>query len=122
MLPDADIPAHLRAPAQAAVTWLNESDGTAFHLTGLIQSDDTQSSGQDAVLELGLILCEGDLCTRTDIRVGNEDGRYRFARVAAVSSDIPALLDPPAGVRNNWLDEQLLKHDFILLLFYRGRW
>ena len=36
--------------------------------------------------------------------------------------EVPTLLDPPVGVRRTWLDDQLTKHDFILLLFYRGLW
>ena len=36
--------------------------------------------------------------------------------------DIPPLLDPPEGVRRSWLDDELAKHEFVLLLFYRGLW
>jgi hypothetical protein len=36
--------------------------------------------------------------------------------------DIPPLLDPPVGVRREWLDRQLEQHEFVLLLFYRGLW
>ena len=39
-----------------------------------------------------------------------------------VAGMILAWLDPPPGLRARWLDEQLEQHDFLLLLFYRGRW
>ena len=35
---------------------------------------------------------------------------------------IPPLLDPPIGVRTGWLNAQLDKHKFVVLVFYRGLW
>ena len=47
---------------------------------------------------------------------------FRFSFVEAAVRDIPPLLDPPVGVRSQWLAGQLKKHEFVLLLFYRGLW
>ena len=31
-------------------------------------------------------------------------------------------LDPPPGARRGWLDRELARHPFVLLVFYRGFW
>ena len=33
-----------------------------------------------------------------------------------------AFEQPPARVRKSWIDEQLAKHAFIVIVFYRGFW
>ena len=118
----ADIPTELIVPAEAAVKWLNAERGTAFELTGLVDSDAASSALTNGTLELNLILCDGDVCARERVDVTNNSGTYAFSSIAANDHAIPPLLDPPAGVRRGWLDEQLATYDFILLLFYRGRW
>ena len=47
---------------------------------------------------------------------------YQFGYVVEAEPDIPPLLDPPPGIRREWLDKQLEKYEFILLLYYRGLW
>jgi len=49
-------------------------------------------------------------------------GRYEFEAIDAQDTLIPPLLDPPVGLRRAWLDGQMEKFEFVLLLFYRGRW
>jgi len=41
---------------------------------------------------------------------------------AQAQPDIPPLLDPPGGLRSKWLDAQLDKFEFVVLLYYRGLW
>ncbi len=36
--------------------------------------------------------------------------------------DPPAGLDPAPGALMGWIDEQLKRHEFIVLLYYRGLW
>jgi hypothetical protein len=36
--------------------------------------------------------------------------------------DPPAELDPAPGALAGWIDEQLKRHEFIVLLYYRGLW
>lgn len=129
MIPDGvhvqlrkDIPSQLIGPAEAALNWINETRGTEFQLTGLVESDAALAAKPGETIELGLVLCQGDVCTREQVRVTALGERFEFAAVKLDDSAIPPLLDPPVGVRRTWLDAQLAKHDFIVLLFYRGLW
>lgn len=118
----ADIAAEWRVPAEQAVDWINTRRGAHFELTGLITPEQTDDPHGDGGFELGLVLCDGEHCAREQVRVVAQDDGFEFREIAMAEPAIPPLLDPPAGVRANWLDEQLNRHDFLLLLFYRGRW
>lgn len=119
MLLRDDLPESLLKQAEAATAWVNKQRGSTFTLTGLA---DTPEPG-NAPAQLALVLCDGELCAREDIRLhaGEEQG-FRFELVEAPPDGIPPLLDPPVGMRATWLEEQLEKFEFMLLLFYRGRW
>ena len=117
-----DLPQELLPAAEAAVSWFNDKRGTQFQLTGLVESETALTTDPGEAFELGLILCEGDLCAREHVRVTVNGENFEFASLDVQESAIPALLDPPVGVRRTWLDDQLAKHEFVLLLFYRGRW
>lgn len=119
MIPGADIPASLCPAAEAALTWINQERGARFTLTGLVDVDEVVV---DAGVEFGLVLCEDDLCVREQVRVERTGEGFRFSAIEAGSSAIPAHLDPPPGVRADWLERQLNEHVFVLLLFYRGLW
>ncbi len=123
MDPHDALPPTLEAPARAALAWLNEGRGTRYRLTGLVDTEAALAAAPGEPLEFGLVLCEGDHCTREQVRVEPGDAGYTVsAGATAETARVPPLLDPPAGVRSAWLDEQLARYDFILLLFYRGRW
>ncbi|MEL0048711.1 MAG: hypothetical protein VW867_08700, partial [Gammaproteobacteria bacterium] len=76
----------------------------------------------DAPFEVGLVLCDGEICAREQIHIIPDGGAYQFKFADEAEPDIPPLLDPPVGVRREWLDKQLEKHEFVLLLYYRGLW
>ena len=120
MLLREDIPERLLPAARAALSWVNDARKTGYELTGLVDVDAAESV--DEPFEFGLVLCDGEACTREQVRVLPEDGAYRFDFVPEAAPDIPPLLDPPEGVRREWLDRQLQIHEFVLLLFYRGLW
>jgi hypothetical protein len=123
MLLREEIPPELRPPAEAALAWLNGERGTNYALTGLADAQAAEAGRAPAsTFELGLVLCEGDICAREQVSVRREGESYEFSFVEAPPAEIPALLDPPRDVRRRWLDQQLETFDFILLLFYRGRW
>jgi hypothetical protein len=109
-------------PAEAALTWLNKERGTNFRLTGLADDEATAPAQIGDTSELGLVLCDGDICMREQVRVVKTEAGFDVSSVGIDDNRIPALLDPPVGVRSRWLDDQLAKFDFVLLLFYRGRW
>lgn len=110
------------APAEAAVAWLNKDRGTNFHLTGLVDNETTAPAQIGDVSEMGLVLCDADICAREQVRVVKTATGFDVSAAATTDSLIPPLLDPPIGIRSQWLDDQLAKFDFVLLLFYRGRW
>jgi hypothetical protein len=118
------IPDRLRPPVEAALAWFNASDeaaGDEFKVTGILDADEALS-GSD---ELRLILCGGDRCEQRSFRVSDTGDAWEveFANVLAPQGDRPqAELDPPPGVRSNWLDKTLSQHAFVVLLFYRGFW
>ena len=117
-----EIPATLQPATAAALAWLNEERGASFRLTGLVGADEALNARPGEPLELGLVLCDDELCLRQQVRVEPDGAGFRVSAVAAAPAPIPEHLDPPAGVRRDWLDRQLGRHTFVLLLFYRGLW
>ena len=117
-----EIPAELRPAADAALAWINREQRSQFRLTGLVNAEEAIDRGAEQPLELGLVLCQGEICRRAQVRVEPTGEGFAVSAAEAETSLLPPLLDPPLGVRENWLDDQLEKHDFILLLYYRGLW
>ena len=117
-----EIPAELRPAADAALAWINREKGSQFRLTGLVDCEEAIGRGAGQPIELGLVLCKGEICRREQVRVEPAGDGFTVSAAEAKTTLIPPLLDPPLGVRENWLDDQLEKHDFILLLYYRGLW
>lgn len=119
-MPASDIPLELQCAAQAALVWLNEQHDTEYDLTGVVDIDD--DINLSAPFEIGLILCDGEICLREQVRITATGDTFQCERVAQAPSTIPPLLDPPVGIRQGWLDKQLAQYEFVLLLFYRGLW
>jgi hypothetical protein len=115
-----NIPDHLAPAAQAALLWINNARASEYSLTGLVDADDIETVGEP--FEFGLVLCDGEICAREQVRVVPDGDAFHFDFVEESEPDIPPLLDPPVGVRREWLDRQLEQHEFVLLLFYRGLW
>ena len=114
------IPGHLAPAARAALSWVNDTRSANYQLTGLVGVDGIDSATQP--FEMGLVLCDGEICAREQVRVVPEGDTFHFGFVEESEPDIPPLLDPPLGVRREWLDRQLEKYEFVLLLYYRGLW
>ena len=117
-----EIPGALKPAADAALAWVNAEQRAQFRLTGLVDPEEALESQAGEPMELGLVLCDGDLCQRQQVRVRAGSDGFEVDAVDAADSEIPAHLDPPVGVRRAWIDQQLKKHEFILLLYYRGLW
>ena len=120
MLAKEDIPDHLRGPVDAAVDWINSSFAANFEVTGLADKKVPHDLTRD--FELGIVLCDGEICERKQVAFEPTEGGYNFAMNDSAEAEIPPLLDPPSGNRVGWLGEQLEKFDFVLLLYYRGLW
>ncbi len=117
-----EVPVALQPAADAALAWINRERGADFRLTGLVDPETALGEGPGQPMELGLVLCEGDICRREQVRIEPTAEGFAVGLADAETSLIPAHLDPPPGVRSTWIDDQLEKHDFILLLYYRGLW
>lgn len=115
-----NVPDHLTPAAEAALSWVNETRGGRYELTGLVDVDEVKDTSLP--FEMGLVLCDGEICAREQVRVMPEGDAYRFDFVELTAPEIPPLLDPPEGLRSKWLDEQLKKYEFVVLLYYRGLW
>ena len=117
-----EIPESLREPAEAALAWINSTRAQPSELTGLVDYESALKATPGESFEMGLVLCDGTICGREQVRLTPVDDSYQFDLVAAAPREIPTLLDPPVGVRARWLDSVLAKHEFVVLLFYRGLW
>ena len=115
------IPQVLQAPVAAARDLINSSQGKQFSVTGLVGEAQALAAAPGEAFELGVVLCDGEICSREQVIVTPLNDSFTIT-LKEPEFDIPPLLDPPAGVRQGWLAEQLQKYDFLLLLFYRGRW
>ena len=119
---DEDIPTSLRPQAEAALSWINETQERNYELTGLVDYEQALRAEAGEGYELGLVLCDGEICAREQVRVGPSGDGYQFSFVDAAEREIPPLLDPPEGVRSGWLEAEMGRHKFLVLLFYRGLW
>lgn len=116
-----EIPEALRPEVDSALSWLNAEQGARFHVTGVVDPEVALRSG-GAPHDLTLILCEGDRCVREQVRVQPRAGRFEISRAAGDRVDPPAEIDPRPGVRAGWLEAELARHAFVVLVFYRGFW
>ena len=112
------IPETLRPEVDAALAWLAAEQGRSFSLTGVVDPERAAGSAHD----LTLIVCDGDLCLREQLRVHPRSGGFQFSRSDAAREDPPAELDPLPGARTGWLAGVLARHAFVVLVFYRGFW
>ena len=119
---EVDIPKPLEQPAAAALTWFNQRNNSRFEMSGIVDFEDALLADSIESFEFGLVLCDGEICDRAQIRCVPDGDGFNFSLVEGRPGDIPALLDPPTGIRANWLDQVLDKHEFVVLLFYRGLW
>ena len=117
-----EIPIELKPAAEAALAWINQERGAQLKLTGLLDADKAMGQKTGQPIELGLVLCEGDVCLREQVRLEAKGQGFKISVIEAETSLIPPHLDPPIGARHSWIDDQLGKHAFIVLLFYRGLW
>lgn len=117
------IPTSLTPRVEAALAWFNGSDdasGEAFKVTGIIDPEAALNGSQ----ELLLIMCSGERCEQRSFVVTGSSNEWSVetADTLSIPGKPQAELDPPPGVRSNWLDTTLSQHDFTVLLFYRGFW
>jgi len=119
---DFDVPASLKAPVEGALHWVNDAQAKNYELTGLVDVDSALQTKDGEAFELGLVLCDGEICTCERVRIQPDGTAFAFSSAEAERPAVPPLLDPPEGLRKEWLDKQLQAHEFLLLLFYRGRW
>lgn len=119
------IPAALRPDVDAAIAWFNRDQAIPFEVTGILDPEAALAS--DSPRELKLVLCGGDRCEQRSFHVaagaGGREVRFLEAEPQlADEAERQAELDPPPGPRRSWLDRTLDRHDFTVVLFYRGFW
>lgn len=117
-----DIPGQLAPQITAAVDWINHQRTQAFEVTGLVDYEQALAAKPGESIALGLVLCDGEICAREQVLIEPAKDGFQCGFVDIAEREIPPLLDPPAGIRSTWLDNVLEKHEFVLLLFYRGLW
>jgi hypothetical protein len=122
------VPASLRPEVDAALAWFNESQEETFEVTGIV--DPEVSLASDAPRELRLVLCGGDSCQQQSFWVAPAEGGFEVSLSATTTDSAPgstdhevqAELDPPPGARRSWLASAIRRHEFVVLVFYRGFW
>ena len=119
---DQDIPAELRPQAEGALSWINSTQGETFSLTSLVGYEKAMEAKAGESYELGLVLCNGEICTREQVRVEPVGDKFLFSFADVKEREIPPLLDPPEGLRSDWIDSALARHEFVVMVFYRGLW
>ena len=117
-----NVPPHLQPAATAALAWINDQRGANYKLTGLVDPDLDWQPESGAATEMGLVLCEDELCAREQVRVEAHGSEFQISLIDLEAPEIPPHLDPPEGVRAGWLNDKLSKHGFVVILFYRGFW
>ena len=118
-----NIPGHLAAAAEAARAWFSAHQGSEFRLTGIV--DPAESTDEP----LQLILCGSpagqEVCLRERFDIHQAAGGFDVTHIEEAPPEFGSVaprLDPPAGERTGWIDQVAARHDFTVVLFYRGFW
>lgn len=127
---EESIPAHLADEAEAARAWFARDRGSEFKLTGIVDPQEVLEREPDTdSRQFELILCGNrdgqDVCLRERFEVTTASQGFEVRLLEDSTPDVgsPApLLDPPVGVRGEWLKKVLAAHSFVVLVFYRGFW
>jgi hypothetical protein len=120
------IPEALQPEVDAALAWFNATQEQVFEVTGILDADLALEAS--APRELRLVLCGGDTCRQRSFRITRTAAGFDVEEAetdepaADRSTELLAELDPPPGPRRGWLDSVLARHEFVVLLFYRGFW
>ncbi len=115
------IPDALAPEVEAARAWLSARRGRRFQVSGVVDPESAERTASEPH-ELTLILCDGDLCVREQVRVYPAGAGFEVESADGACQDPPAQMDPLPGVRRGWLEGALARHAFAVLVFYRGFW
>ena len=117
------IPGHLVEAAEAARARFSAEQGSEFKLTGIV--DPAESS--DGPLQL--ILCGKragqEVCLRERFDIRQAERGFEVVHIEEPPPEFGSAaprLDPPVGERTGWIDDVTARHDFTVVLFYRGFW
>ena len=125
-----EIPKSFLEESEAARTWFSIKEGIEFKVTGIVNPEkiavrETSTSTR----EIQLILCGNqnghDLCLRERFALtpsGDSFEVRHLSDIEPISGSPAPLLDPPKETRTGWLNSTLAKHEFVILVFYRGFW
>ena len=116
------VPDNIATPVDAALEFIRAKRGDGFDITGIVDPLDAFEIEKTEPIELGLILCHGEICIREQVLLTKVGENWAVSEADQEDSLIPAHLDPPAGVRLDWLQRQIDDYSFVLLLYYRGLW
>ncbi len=116
------VPDNIATPVDAALEFIRAKRGDGFDITGIVDPLDAFEIEETEPIELGLILCDGEICIREQVLLTKVGENWTVSEADQEDSLIPAHLDPPAGVRLDWLQRQIDDYSFVLLLYYRGLW
>ena len=73
----------------AALLWINNINDSNYELTSVVDYDAALKALPGESYEIGLILCDGEICTREQVRVVEHDGEFKFKRVEKAHDAIP---------------------------------
>ena len=76
---EQEIPFELRAPTKKALQWLNRENNSDYDLTGLVGAE--KVSDLSKPFEIGLILCDGELCARKQIAFTPTNKGFIFSQI-----------------------------------------
>ena len=117
------IPDHLAEAAEAARAWFSADQGNEFKLTGIVDPAESPDG------PLQLILCGTqagqEVCLRESFEIRRAASSFDVAHIEEAPPEFGSVaprLDPPAGERAGWIDDAIARHDFTVVLFYRGFW
>ena len=116
------IPSHLQSHVDAALGRFHAQNDGDYEVTGIV---DPPSVETGEGFQLRLVLCGEGMCRQENFQFSAEVPLENVIWLGAEASDTAqgvAELDPPPGALRRWIDTVTQRHDFVLLLFYRGYW
>lgn len=113
-----NIPEHLQHDVGLALDWFNTREGDFFEVTGIVDPPPTAGAAHD----LRLVLCGAGTCRQETFQVNAAAKHVQWLGDDSAAANGVAELDPPPGPMRQWIDQVCERHNFVVLLFYRGFW